>query len=370
MTPRPSARRSGRRGSTTTASTRDELAAYLSLEDADRLLTATAIRTPSVRLVRDGAVLPESGYTRGATLAGRQLTGLVDGRKARRGVPQRRDRRLPGAAPLLPAADRPDRRARARARPPLPGQRLPDPARLAGLRGALRHPRRVRAADRRHQAVGAAPAPEPDRATRSRCSSRGTSMYLPTGTPHAARAQDTVSLHITIGINQLTWRGLVQRALELAGRRGARRPPARRLPRRPAGARPPAGPAPLRHRRPAARRRPRGRGRGGGTPLPHLAAAAAARARSSTGSPSTRSTTTPCCAAGPGHPCVLVEQGRPARGAARRPHPRRTGLAPARARGGPRAAPSCAPRDLPLDEQSRLVLCPTAGPGRAAQGRP
>jgi hypothetical protein len=38
-------------------------------------------------------------------------------------------------------------------------------------------------------------------------------MYLPTGTPHAARAQDMVSLHITIGINQLTWRGLLRRAL-------------------------------------------------------------------------------------------------------------------------------------------------------------
>src|SRR3546814_17693854 len=38
-------------------------------------------------------------------------------------------------------------------------------------------------------------------------------MYLPTGTPHAARAQDTVSLHVTLGINQLTWRGLVQRTL-------------------------------------------------------------------------------------------------------------------------------------------------------------
>ena len=41
----------------------------------------------------------------------------------------------------------------------------------------------------------------------------GLSMYLPTGTPHAARAQDTVSLHVTIGINQLTWRGLVRRSV-------------------------------------------------------------------------------------------------------------------------------------------------------------
>ena len=41
----------------------------------------------------------------------------------------------------------------------------------------------------------------------------GVSMYLPTGTPHAARAQDAVSLHVTLGINQLTWRGLVERSV-------------------------------------------------------------------------------------------------------------------------------------------------------------
>jgi hypothetical protein len=41
----------------------------------------------------------------------------------------------------------------------------------------------------------------------------GLSMYLPTGTPHAARAQHTVSLHVTIGINQLTWRTLLDRAV-------------------------------------------------------------------------------------------------------------------------------------------------------------
>jgi hypothetical protein len=39
----------------------------------------------------------------------------------------------------------------------------------------------------------------------------GVVAYLPTGTPHAARAQEAVSLHLTIGINQLTWRGLLTR---------------------------------------------------------------------------------------------------------------------------------------------------------------
>ena len=44
----------------------------------------------------------------------------------------------------------------------------------------------------------------------------GLTMYLPTGTPHAARARDTVSLHVTIGINQLTWRVLLDRAVRRA----------------------------------------------------------------------------------------------------------------------------------------------------------
>ncbi len=41
----------------------------------------------------------------------------------------------------------------------------------------------------------------------------GLSMYLPTGTPHAARAQDAVSLHVTLGINQVTWRSLVEQTV-------------------------------------------------------------------------------------------------------------------------------------------------------------
>ena len=40
----------------------------------------------------------------------------------------------------------------------------------------------------------------------------GTSMYLPTGTPHAARSQASASLHVTVGINQITWRHLLQQA--------------------------------------------------------------------------------------------------------------------------------------------------------------
>ena len=59
-----------------------ELVGLLSLDDADHLLTSTAIRTPSVRMAKDGAVLPDSAYTRSATIAGKSLSGLVDARKA------------------------------------------------------------------------------------------------------------------------------------------------------------------------------------------------------------------------------------------------------------------------------------------------
>ena len=55
----------------------------LSLDDVDALLTGSAIRTPAVRVARDGGVLAESAYVRsGASIAGRPLSGLVDPRKA------------------------------------------------------------------------------------------------------------------------------------------------------------------------------------------------------------------------------------------------------------------------------------------------
>jgi hypothetical protein len=44
----------------------------------------------------------------------------------------------------------------------------------------------------------------------------GLCMYLPAGTPHAARAQDDASLHVTVGINQVTWRQMLTEVVEEA----------------------------------------------------------------------------------------------------------------------------------------------------------
>jgi lysine-specific demethylase/histidyl-hydroxylase NO66 len=188
------------------------LAGLLSLDDADHLLTSTAIRTPSIRLARDGSVLAESTYTRGATLAGKQLTGLVDPRKALAAFGE-------GATVVFQGLHR--------YWPPL--TRL-----VAELELELGHPCQANAYLTPPGAQGFAVHSDshdvfvfqtegskrwevhtPD-GVEDVLLEPGLSMYLPTGTPHAARAQDTVSLHVTLGITQLTWRGLVERSVRAA----------------------------------------------------------------------------------------------------------------------------------------------------------
>jgi hypothetical protein len=191
-----------------------DLVGLLCFDDVDRLLTSTAIRTPSVRLAKDGSVLPQSAYTRsGATLAGQPLSGLVDARKVI-------DLFEDGATVVLQGLHR--------YWPPL--TRL-----VAELELALGHPCQANAyltppgsqgfavhsdthdvvVFQTHGSklweVHAAPGEEAEE--REVLLEPGLSMYLPTGTPHAARARDTVSLHVTIGINQLTWRTLLDRAV-------------------------------------------------------------------------------------------------------------------------------------------------------------
>jgi bifunctional lysine-specific demethylase and histidyl-hydroxylase NO66 len=195
----------------------ERLVALLGLDDVDRLLTGTAIRAPAVRIARDGRVLPASTYTRAASLAGQPLTGLVDARKVFDLVDD-------GATVVLQGL-----------------HRYWDPlgALVTELELALGHPCQANAYLTPPGAQGFAvhsdthdvfvfqtygtkvwevhePAStgseRPGRPT-TVVLEPGVSMYLPTGTPHAARAQETASLHVTIGINQVTWQDLLGRTL-------------------------------------------------------------------------------------------------------------------------------------------------------------
>ena len=201
------------------------LVAMLSLDDADELLTGTAIRTPAIRVAQDGSVLGETAYVRqGASIAGQPLSGLVDPRKAL-------DLFAGGATIVFQGLHR--------YHPPLTDL-------VARLELELGHPCQANAyltppgsqgfavhSDSHdvfvfqthgtkqwevHHPRGERPCDHGEHAGDCRVDDvllrPGLSMYLPTGTPHAARAQDDASLHVTIGINQLTWRGLVRRTVD------------------------------------------------------------------------------------------------------------------------------------------------------------
>lgn len=180
----------------------------LTLADCDRLLTASGIRTPAIRLVRDGSVLAESSYTRGATLAGKPLTGLVDARTALTHF-------RAGATVVFQGLHR--------YHPPLADL-------VASLELELGHPCQANAYLTPAGAQGFAVHRDPHDVFVVQTAGTklwrvedddvlmepGLVMYLPTGTAHSARAQDDVSLHVTLGINQFTWRDVVRRGLDLA----------------------------------------------------------------------------------------------------------------------------------------------------------
>ena len=190
-----------------------ELVGLLSLDDVDHLLTSTALRTPALRIAQDGSVIAPSRFTRSATMAGSPLTGLVDARTVL-------DLFTGGATVVLQGLHR--------YHPPL--TRL-----VRSLELELGHPCQANAYLTPPGAQGFArhsdshdvfvfqthgrkqwEVVEPDGPVRDVLLEPGLSMYLPTGTPHSARSQDETSLHVTLGINRLTWRDLLERVSKRA----------------------------------------------------------------------------------------------------------------------------------------------------------
>jgi len=184
-----------------------DLQALLGVDDVDHLLTSTALRTPALRVAHDGQVVPSSRYTRSATVAGVALTGLVDARKVFDLVDG-------GATVVLQGLHR--------YWPPLI-------ALVGDLELALGHPGQANAYLTPPGSQGFALHSDTHDVFVLQTHGRklweihdqdgghdvllepGACMYLPTGTPHAARTQETTSLHVTLGVNQITWRDLVAR---------------------------------------------------------------------------------------------------------------------------------------------------------------
>lgn len=181
------------------------------IEQADHLITQTALRTPQLRMAKDGAVLPEQEFTKYATIAGRQMTGLIDAGKVL-------DLFSGGATIVFQGL-----------------HRYWEPLRqlVRGLEESLGHPCQANAYLTPPGSQGFALHPDPhdvfvfqtygakdwevhdDSGGVHHVAMRpGTSMYLPTGTPHMARTQQTASLHVTVGINRYVWRDLMRQVVD------------------------------------------------------------------------------------------------------------------------------------------------------------
>ena len=178
------------------------LAQIFGIEQADELLTTSALRTPQVRLAKNGKVLDQASYTRKATIANQPMTGLLDVRKVL-------DLFEGGATIVFQGL-----------------QRYWEPLRqlVRGLEQELGHPCQANAYLTPPGSQGFALHRDThdvftfqthgakdweihyDGAPHEVAMRPGTSMYLPTGTPHMARTgADEASLHVTVGINRVVW---------------------------------------------------------------------------------------------------------------------------------------------------------------------
>ena len=191
----------------------------LTLDAVDHLLSSTALRTPAFRLVRDGSPLPAAAYTKASSISSVPMTGLADPVRIFREFDAGATIVLQGAHRFWPPIARFCRELELALGHPCQANAYITPPGSKGL--ALHEDSHdvfvLQAFGRKHWHVRETPA---ERAAEGgepidRTLEPGDVLYLPKGTPHAARTQDVLSGHLTIGIQATTWRSLVD---DVAGR--------------------------------------------------------------------------------------------------------------------------------------------------------
>lgn len=201
----------------------------LTLEDVDRLLATT--RAPAFRLVRDGAPLPRSASTRSGTVGGVSVDDLADPGRIYAAFEDGATVVLQGLNRTHPPVARLCRGLERRLTHPVQANAYLTPPSAAGLRVhhdthdvfALQvHGRKrwvVHAAQVADPLPGQTWAGEPDTLASAEFDETlvpGDLLYLPRGTPHAARTVDAPSLHLTIGVRAVTGHDVLRRVLRMA----------------------------------------------------------------------------------------------------------------------------------------------------------
>lgn len=208
----------GRRAEVATGRPRAGFTDLLSLDDVDRFLTSVALRTPYFRLVKAGVRIDEAAYTRSGRTGSRQVGGIADPARIGELFESGATIVLQGLHRWSEPVARFCRDLELELGHPCQVNAYVTPPSAQGLD---RHedPHDVfvlQAFGRKRWEIDLAPG-EAERDPLDAPVGPGDTIYLPTGTPHAARAQEELSGHLTIGVHVTPWRdvlaGIVERSL-------------------------------------------------------------------------------------------------------------------------------------------------------------
>lgn len=201
----------------------------LTLGDVDRLVSTMSLRLPAFRLVKDGSTLPPRLYTKTARTGSTTVTGLADPRRILREFGDGATIVLQAMHRYWPPLSRFCRELEIALGHPVQANAYITPAGSRGL--ALHHDSHdvfvLQLFGSKHWEVlerpGTAPSPPGGASSEGRREAAltaelepGDCLYLPRGTPHAARTQETLSGHLTLGILTYTWLDLFREAFAMA----------------------------------------------------------------------------------------------------------------------------------------------------------
>ena len=185
----------------------------LTLDDVDRVLTTTALRTPFFRLVQAEERIPEASYTRSGRAGSRDVEGIADPARVAAAFEGGATIVLQGLHRWSEPVMRFVRDLELRLGFPCQVNAYITPAGAQGLE-LHEDPHDVfvlQAFGRKRWQIHAAPG-EPERPTLDEQVTAGDTIYMPAGTPHAASAQADVSGHLTVGVHVASWREIASAA--------------------------------------------------------------------------------------------------------------------------------------------------------------
>jgi bifunctional lysine-specific demethylase and histidyl-hydroxylase NO66 len=187
----------------------------LTLDDVDRILSTTSLRTPAFRLVKAGEQISEAAYTRSGTTGSKPVAGMADPPRVFELFGDGATIVFQGLHRYHEPVTRFCRELEVELGHPCQANAYVTPA---GAQGLELHddPHDVfvlQAFGRKSWEVHAAPAEDEREPIRAEIAP-GDCIYMPTGTPHSASTQRSVSGHLTVGVHVVAWRELVRAGLE------------------------------------------------------------------------------------------------------------------------------------------------------------